>query len=361
LSYQNNQFKNLRNHPEMEAAHDDLGWTVAHDHIRNGEVALLSHQLRNDVRLIQLRDSWGATALHWAAAFGNMEAISALLEAGADVNAVCKRGGSVLFWSLRSHSITCCRAIINAGADLHHIDYRGENVLMHYVTVKDCTEDIVELFLSSGMDLEVQNSNGSTALMLASTFGSSKICSMLSDAGASIDSTDHLGRNALWDAIIGNRHTNIQLLIAHGTSLRLLDKYGDSIIVCATLLADIDTMKILEEARIEGLPMDPDSVDDYWYWFDRRDKSFLGQRASLEDEEAAFEALLNSIVPSSNPPPPPLVKSFDIPGAYPVEPIDELDSSATSEVGDSAEVDDTDEPSSCGVLSIEAGSTSILS
>jgi ankyrin repeat protein len=334
LSYRRDQLKKLRNHPEIEAVHDELGWSVTHDHIRNGEVALLSHQLQNDLRLIQLRDCWGATALHWAAAFGNMEAISALLEAGADVNAVCKRGESVLFWSLRSHSVACCRAIINAGADLQHTNYRGDNVLMFYVTMGNSTEDIIELFLSSGMDLDVQDKCGERVLALAARYATHMICIMLLDAWASIDSTSHIGRSALCEAVLWNCHGNIQLLVDRGASFHTLDRNGNSIIAQAAMYADIDTMKISKEARIEGLPMDPDSVDGYRDCFDRPDKSFLGQRAPLQDEKDAFQALLDSILPSSDPLPPPIVKSFDIPGAYPVEPIDELDSSAKPEVED---------------------------
>jgi ankyrin repeat protein len=331
----------LRDHEQLEAAHDDIGWTVAHDYIRIGDITLLSHQLQLSPRLIHLRDCWGATALHWAANFANIDAISALLAAGADVNAVCRIGDSSLSWASRSGSVACCRTIIDAGADLQHKNVYRENALMRCVSWNS-TDGIVDFFIRSGIDLEVQSTQGLTALMLASRFSSPEILGMLLDAGASIDAQDYSGRSALWDTIRWNRHDNIRFLIDRGTSFLILDEDDDSILVWVAIHADIDTMSILKEAGIKSLPMDADSVDDYWCYFNARDKFFSGHRAPLQEEEEAFLALLDSIIPSSEPPPPITVKRFDIPGAFPDETTDELDSSSTSEVEDSSEGDDTD-------------------
>jgi ankyrin repeat protein len=336
MNYRFNSLHKLRDHPELEAVHGDLGFTVAHDCVRSGDIALLSSQLQLNPRLIQLKDCWGATALHWAANFASTEAISALLAAGADVNAVCKSGEFVLFWALSSGSVACCQAIIDAGADIQLRNIFGRNVLMSCVSVDNSPEDVVELFIRSGVDLEAQDHQGSTALMLASRSASHNIIRMLLDAGASIDSQDHHGQSAMWDTIRLHRHDTLQLLIDCGASFHIMDKDGDSILVWAALYADIDTMNILKEAGIEGLPVDADSVNGYWCWFDERDAYFVGHRAPFEDEAEAFQALVNNIIPGSEPPPPIVVKTFDVPGAFPVESTDELDSSATSE-GDDTE------------------------
>jgi ankyrin repeat protein len=341
MNYRLNSLNKLCDRPELEAAYDDLGWTVAHDCARSGDVALLSSQLQLNPRLIQLRDCWGATALHWAANFASIEAISVLLAAGADVNAVCTSGESALFWAFRSGSVACCRAIIDAGADLQIQDTAGKNVLMCCAMIRNFREEIAELLIYSGVDLEAQDVDGDTAVMLASGSGSPETLRMLLDAGASIDAQDHLGRSALCHAICQNRQDNLQLLMERGASLHILDNRRDSILFYAALCADIDTMSILEEARIEGLPMDRNSVNDYWYYFGARDKYFIGHRASLEDEEEAFQALLDSVIPSSGPPPLIAIKSFDIPGAFPVEPINERDAPATPEGEDSSDGDDT--------------------
>jgi ankyrin repeat protein len=339
----NNSLVRLRNHPELEIIHDDLGWTVTHDYISIGDAAYLPHQLQLDPQFVQLRDCWGATALHWAAYYANMEAISALLSAGADVNAVCKNGESVLFWASYSESVTCCRAIINAGADVELTNSIEENVLMSIVSNASPSEDIVELFLFSGITIESRDFDGSTALMRAVGYSSLPICVLLLDYGAEIDNRDSAGRSAVWDAILWNRHANLQLLIDRGASLTFLDIDGDSIIVQAALFADLDTTNILEEARIEGLPMNPSSVDHYWSWFNNnRDWYFTGQRPPLEDEKEAFQALLDSIIPCSDPPPPNTVETLDIPGAYPIEPTDELDSSTNSEFEESSDESETD-------------------
>jgi ankyrin repeat protein len=321
----------------MEAVHDDLGWTVFHDHIRSGDVALLSHQLQLNPRFNQVVDCWGATALHWAANCANMGAISALLRAGADVDAVCKRGESVLFWALGSGSVACCRTIIEAGANLQHTDLAGYNMLSYSVSRGIPSEEIVEFVLCLDLDWKAQDPDGTRALILASRCASPQICSMLLDAGASIDGQDDDGRSAMWDTVYLNHHANLQLFIDRGASFHVLDKEKNKFIVWAAKYADIDTMGILSKVRIEGLPMDLASLNDYWYWFDQRDGWFFGLRAPLQDEEEAFQALLESITPSSEPPHLTAVESFDIPGAFPVEPTDELDPIVASEFEVTAE------------------------
>jgi ankyrin repeat protein len=338
---QNNTFSSLRSYPELEAVRNDLGWTVAHDSIISGDIVLLSHQLQLNPRLGQLTDCGGATALHWAASFANMEAISTLLNAGADVNAICKYGDSVLFWALYSGSVSCCEAIIDAGADVQLTNIEGDNVLMRCVSMSEPIEEILSLFLYLGVNLEAHDVDGATALMLASTYATSRVCTMLLDKGANVDTRDVFGHSAVWAATFSNRHSNLQLLVHRGASLNCLDEDGDSIIVGAALYADINTMEILKEARIEGLPMDPGSVGDYWDWFDARDKFFLGHRAPLEEEEEAFQALLDSIIPCPDPPPPTVVKSLDIPGAYPIDSTDDLGLATNSRIEEPADESDT--------------------
>jgi hypothetical protein len=58
-------------------------------------------------------------------------------------------------------------------------------------------------------------------------------------------------------------------------------------------------MKILKNAKIRGIPKDEDDIDWYWRLFDDRDKQYVGERAPIEDEEAAFQELLDSILPTA--------------------------------------------------------------
>jgi ankyrin repeat protein len=186
------------------------------------------------------------------------------------------------------------------------------------------SDDPVDRHPLLGLDLETKDKNGNTALMDAARFACHDICDLLIDHGANIDASDLDGETALFDAVNLNNHVTIQFLIDRGASCTVLDRDGHSILYRTATRADVHTMGILQKARIDGLFMDPSAITEYWEWFERRDVFFRGERAPLEEETAAFQALLESIIPCSDPQPPPPSPpnehdSFDLPGVFPLD------------------------------------------
>lgn len=312
-------------HPELYETRDNLGLTVLFNHIRDSDHASLICQLDDDPRCVVHIDSFGATPLHWAAGFANVDAIATLLAAGADVDARDLRGWSVLFWAIDSRSTRACKAILKAGADVHARDLDGYEALLH-CCLANVSGEIFELLLRNGCDPRVEN-KGRLALSYAACFSSPMVCNFLLALGVDIDSRDALGETPLCCAIRDNRHPNVQLLIDRGASMVSLDDDGDSIIVFAALWADITTMDILQNACIDGLYMSDDMIKYYWGCFDDRDAYFVGERAPVEEERAAFQALLDSIIPCSDPPPPRHARILNVPGAFPSDAVSVSDSS----------------------------------
>jgi ankyrin repeat protein len=323
-----NTFPSLQNHPVLEDARDDLGLTVLLDHIRSGEHTLLVRQIELNPRCSLHKDCWGATLLHWAAVEVNMEAVAVLLTAGASVNATCKRGMTVLHWAVISCSVTCCQTILDAGAAIDHRDKHGFNAVMLCVWTSPGPEHMIGLLLQAGSDVQAQDIEGATALIHAVRFDSPGVCSMLLNYGADIDHRTHGGSTPISNAIVHNRHSSLQLLMDRGASKLSLDGDGNSIVCYAARYADINTMRILQEARIEGLRVDTDMVECYWKSFDERDDVYVGDRAPIKEEKDAFQALLNSIVPSTNPLPQHINRGVDVPGAFPLDPVSNLEITA---------------------------------
>lgn len=334
---QSNEFEKLQHHPKLEDARDELGLTVLHDHIIKGNTTLVSNHLKLEAGSSLIRDCWGATPLHWAARFANLEAIAALLSAGADANAICKLGRSVLLWAIDSSSVLCCKALLDAGVDASFVDDYGNNALIWSLSNPNIEPAMFELLLGAGLDLEARDIQGSTALMNAARCSSPTICGMLLDHGANIDACDGAGRSAMCYAILFNNHLNVRLFVQRGASFNVFGHGGHSIVSYAAAAADIDTMSTLEEARIEGLHLDDAIKAIYWAWFDHRDDYFIGQRAPLEDERSAFQALLDSIKPCLNLSPLNNRKIWDVPGSFPCESTYDNDSILELESGGPAE------------------------
>lgn len=219
--------------------------------------------------------------------------LAMLLAAGADPNVVCKRGGSVLSWAIESASLECCKAVLQAVAV---INPGGRFALMPGPSSVAMSEDPVELHLRPGLDLEIKDKLGCTPLMYAAMLEYHDIYDLLLDHGANIDA---------FDAVYFNDHVTLKFLLDRGASRTVLDRDGDSILYQTATRADIRTMSISQKACIDGLFMDPSAIAQCWKWFECRDIHFAAQRAPLEEETTAFQALLDSIIPCPDPPPPP--------------------------------------------------------
>ena len=82
-----------------------------------------------------VRDEQDATPLHYAAGFGKSpKIITALLQAGADVNALDKNGRTPLHFAARSgRSPAILSALLDAGGDAHAVNKAGKRPLEYAV------------------------------------------------------------------------------------------------------------------------------------------------------------------------------------------------------------------------------------
>lgn len=71
---------------------------------------------------------------------------------------------------------------------------------------------VVEANVRKKINLDAQDDNGTTALMLAAAKGHSAICRLLLDAGADVDVRDHSGHNAADHATLSNRASTYILI-----------------------------------------------------------------------------------------------------------------------------------------------------
>ena len=84
--------------------------------VRDGDIRAVERLLRSGVDP-NTRDTSGATALMYAAAFAPQAAMQALLRAGAEVNAANQSGATALMWA--SHDPEKVRLLLARGANVH--------------------------------------------------------------------------------------------------------------------------------------------------------------------------------------------------------------------------------------------------
>ena len=101
---------------------------------KKGDVAAIRSLLAGDSSLIHTRDSDGSTPLHCATWKGHQNVVTALLAAGADVNAVNQNehwGTTPLHAAAHANQAAIAKMLLDHGADTKAKDMEGRTPMLH--------------------------------------------------------------------------------------------------------------------------------------------------------------------------------------------------------------------------------------
>ena len=135
----------------------------------------------------------GMTPLHRACAGGWPEAVSFLLEAGADKNL-----SKPLLMAARNGHSEVVRLLIKAGAD-KEVAFLDKKTSLHHASAAGHAT-VVELLAEDGAHLEAVDAEGMRPLHLAASLGNLQVLKSLLKAGALMDVVDPSGATALHHA-----------------------------------------------------------------------------------------------------------------------------------------------------------------
>ncbi len=139
------------------------------------------------------------TALMEAARRGKThgEIATALVKAGADINAKDGYGVTPLSYAAISGSLETLRMLLKNGADVKAKDVDGRTVLVEALTTENhLPPEIIEELIQAGAEVNVRIYGGLTPLMVAAG-GNSRILRALIKAGADLNAADDRGATAL--------------------------------------------------------------------------------------------------------------------------------------------------------------------
>jgi ankyrin repeat protein len=192
------------------------GWTLLHDAAKHGHESIVRLLLEHGADPNAREAGDNTCPLHWAAARGDLETMRALLDAGGDVHGLgADHAGDVIGWATfftepgkdvaavaafltargaRHHAFSAIavgdldliRAVVEENPevlDSHLSRFEHGLTPLQFAIVKK-RDDIVDLLIELGADLEAEDMHGQTALTGALSIGNHSAARRLRAAGA---------------------------------------------------------------------------------------------------------------------------------------------------------------------------------
>ena len=182
----------------------------------------------------------GATALHWASYWDDVDTAELLIRASADVSAANDLGATPLWIASLNGSASMVRTLLDAGADPNAALLSGETPTM--TAARTGSPRVVGQLLDAGADPNASATRGQTALMWAAAQRHSDVVGVLLEYGADVQA-----RSETWSQVMAvSPHSALanQQAVPHGgnTALTFAARVGDlaSARVLVNAGADVD-------------------------------------------------------------------------------------------------------------------------
>jgi ankyrin repeat protein len=192
------------------------------------------------------------TGLHEAAATGNIAEISRLVSAGRPINAHDGNLRTPLHVAVYTHQYDAARALMQLGADANALDAQKYDI----VTIASVDNDVrmLKIALEGGCKAtNITSPYNGTALIAAAHLGHADVARTLIAAKAPLDHVNNLGWTALIESIVlgngGKGHTDtLDALVKAGANVNIADRESNTPLTLAKRRGYTEMVAILEKA-----------------------------------------------------------------------------------------------------------------
>jgi ankyrin repeat protein len=156
------------------------------DDVKIKHSPLLFASMSGDLESVSLLLARGAnpnrrdSPLSEAITFGHADVVRALIAAGARVDLVERTGVNLLHWAAITNRPDVIPLLARAGVDINAVDEHGFTPLMYAATIDFGETSTLAALLSAGADRTIRNESGRTALQQARRLGHAQIAEALS-------------------------------------------------------------------------------------------------------------------------------------------------------------------------------------
>ena len=167
---------------------------------------------------VNVPETDGTTALHWAARWDDVETAQLLIRSGANAKAANRDGVTPLSLACINGSAPMVELLLKAGADPNTALPGGETALM--TASRTGKVDAVNLLLARGADVNAKETeHGQTALMWAAAEGNTAVVDSLIEHGADIHARSRGGFTPLLFGVREGRSAVVSSLLKDGANV----------------------------------------------------------------------------------------------------------------------------------------------
>lgn len=208
--------------------------------------------LKRDPALdIDSRDlTFGQTPLMYACRRGHVKTVSSLLECGADTNIATDRGSTAILEAVENGHPRVVDLLTKKPLDVNQrYPSRSQRTALMVAVLKESEVIVSQLLRQSGIQINLQDTQGYTALALAATIKPDKsdaIVQLLLDcSGIEIDLRNKNGATALIIAAQKGNDGTVHQLLKHHADPSLKDKVGRTAILYAMDYENFDVVETM--------------------------------------------------------------------------------------------------------------------
>ena len=188
--------------------------------IRNNDLTVVK-SLAASAADVNVRGERQTTPLMYAGAFGSLEAMRVLMDAGADVNAHNDFNATALMWSVNEPAKV--QLLVEHGANVNAKSKTGRTPLM-LAAMQPGSDEVVDLLLKKGADPLAVDEDGMTFLAAASNGFNPRQVRLALKRGADANQQDSVGLTPLMNATANGDLESVKLLLQHHADVNLVSK-----------------------------------------------------------------------------------------------------------------------------------------